>query len=595
LCSVLGRRGQIDEAIEHCEQALRLAPDSPYNKVQTAAALLARHGVGDIDRSTELAGAAAAALPEEAFALEIWCAGLLQAGDTIALQGCSRRLLALDPNSLAANLSLALLAGDAGDLDEARLRLENAKAAGLAQQAYDEILAKIDEAEQANATFPRWAHQAFGVGAWIVGIWVAVIVLLLFTGFALSKLTLRAIERSTGATAHAEGSAGERRLRRIYKAVLLLSGMCFYLSIPILLATIVAAGLGLLAVFLAIGAIPVKLVLLIGIVVIVTIGAIVKSLFVRSDGQPPGEPLDLGKHPKLRAMLDDVAGVVGTRPVDVAYVLPGAEMAVTERGSLWASLRGKATERSLIMGIALFEGMTQLQLRSILAHEYGHFRNQDTAGGGFALAVRRSLFSLIIRLAQSGAAGWYNPAWWFVRGFHRMYLAISQGASRLQEVLADRWAIHAYGSAGFIAGYRHVVARSVEFDRGVDATLKDVIDNERPLPNLYAYDRTPEATEAEDLATCIERELVREPSLYDSHPAPRQRLEWAERLAVQRTPQAGDDAPVWDLFTAREALERAMTSQVREGVFANHGILIPETEDVPTAPAASAPSESAQA
>lgn len=197
-----------------------------------------------------------------------------------------------------------------------------------------------------------------------------------------------------------------------------------------------------------------------------------------------------------------------------------------------------------------------------------------SAGGGFALSVRRSLFALIVRLAQSGVAAAWNPVWWFVRGFHRMYLGISQGASRLQEVLADRWAIRAYGSEAFIAGYRHVVARSVAFDQDVEATIKEVIEKERPLPNLYRYER--EAKPEAHLAAEIEKEMTREPTAYDSHPSPRQRLEWATQLAVRREPQVDDNAPVWDLFADREELERAMTASVRESIFANHGITIAE-------------------
>src|SRR5262249_39431890 len=171
------------------------------------------------------------------------------------------------------------------------------------------------------------------------------------------------------------------------------------------------------------------------------------------------------------------------------------------------------------MGIGLFDGMTQLQLRSVLAHEHGHFRNEDTAGGGFALAVRRSLFAMIIRLAQSGAAGAYNPVWWFLRAYHRIYLGVSQGASRLQEVLADRWAVEAYGTAAFVAGYRHVVARSVQFGHQVDATIKEVVDAGRPLPNLYQYRPQSSAAAERDLAAAVDEEMTRAPTAYDSHPS----------------------------------------------------------------------------
>ena len=53
-------------------------------------------------------------------------------------------------------------------------------------------------------------------------------------------------------------------------------------------------------------------------------------------------------------------------------------------------LRGRA-ERCLILGVGVLEGLKIGPFKAVLAHEYGHFTNKDTAGGGFALAVRRSL------------------------------------------------------------------------------------------------------------------------------------------------------------------------------------------------------------
>jgi Zn-dependent protease with chaperone function len=108
---------------------------------------------------------------------------------------------------------------------------------------------------------------------------------------------------------------------------------------------------------------------------------------------------------------------------------------------------GSHGRRVLIVGVALFDNMKQRELCSILAHEYGHFRNADT-GGGLALAVRRSLLTLLRGISNSGYA-LFNPAWWLLRAFTNLYLVVSSGASRLQEMLADRWAIRAYGSEAF--------------------------------------------------------------------------------------------------------------------------------------------------
>jgi Zn-dependent protease with chaperone function len=210
--------------------------------------------------------------------------------------------------------------------------------------------------------------------------------------------------------------------------------------------------------------------------------------------------------------------------------------------------------------------------KAILGHEYGHFTNRDTAGGTFSLKVRMSLGASARALAGAGAATWYNPAWWFVSGFYRVFFRISEGASRLQEVMADRWAVFAYGADAFEQGLRHVVERSVRFDAHVGVTLKEVVEGQVPLANLYTY--APSAS-AEDVEGAVDASLNRASTVYDSHPAPMERFALVHALPKRDdAPEPDDDAPAWSLFTNPEALQHQMTEQVRENVRNNYGVEI---------------------
>jgi Zn-dependent protease with chaperone function len=578
LCGVLSFANKHDEAVTECRRALELAPASIFDKSALAAALAQRKNPGDIDQATALARESAHDPDADANVVQTWCQVMILARQDAEVTECADRLIALAPDALLANLLGAVTAATRGDFELAHQRLEKAHRLGLPDDRYEDLRSKMAEDERraderrnsiAGVPIPM---TFLSVVLWIMVVWLGGMVLLLGAGYALSRMQLRALADPEAA---ARGGARERRLRGVYRAVLALSGVYFYLSLPLVLLAVVLAGAGAILAFLVAGVIPIKLVLIIGIVVLATAGAIVRSLTVRVRPEKPGEPLELADHPQLRTLLVDVATTVGTRPVDAVYLTPGTEMAVTERLGVWGSLRHKRAERSLIMGIGLFDGMTQLQLRSILAHEHGHFRNEDTAGGGFALQVRQSLFAFIVQLARAGAAGWFNPAWWFLRGYFRVYLGMSQGASRLQEVLADRWAVEAYGSQAFVAGYRHVVTRSVEFSPRVSATINEVAERKAPLPNLYQYRAEAAATSGDDIAAKIAEELAREPDLYDSHPSSKQRIAWAEAMAVAREPQPADTAAVWELFADREAIERAMTAEIRERVHARTGVEIP--------------------
>jgi Zn-dependent protease with chaperone function len=586
LCSILLQLHRNDEAIVECEAALGLAPDSGYDRTALASALATRAAAGDIDRAVPLAREAVERLPTDVTALSVWCKLQLRTEALEQFTACSDRLLAADPQGEGALALGALAAVTRGQPSVARQRLDQARAAGLDDETYHQLSDAIDrglarDSERSSDVGGGASTGVLWIALWGLVVWLAILAVLLSAGYVLSQSTLKAAGQVTAATRSAgTGTARERQLRRLYKLVLLLCGVYFYLSIPVLLIMIVAAGGGAIYAFLAMGVIPVKLVVLIAIVVIATIGAILRSLFIRAQPSSLGHRVDLDRQPRLRVLLQEVAGKVGTRPVDAVYLTPGTDMGVTERAGLWSSMRASRVERNLIMGIGLFDGMTQLQLRSVLAHEYGHFRNADTAGGGFALAVRRSLFVMIIRLARSGAAGAYNPVWWFLRAYHRIYLGVSQGASRLQEVLADRWAIDAYGTAAFVAGYRHVVARSVQFDHEVNATIKEVVDARRPLPNLYQYRAQSSDAAARDVADAIGKEMTREPTAYDSHPSPQQRIDWAQALAAEHDAQPDDDASIWALFDDRDEIERTMTAEVRARIRENHGIVIAGAEQV---------------
>jgi Zn-dependent protease with chaperone function len=148
------------------------------------------------------------------------------------------------------------------------------------------------------------------------------------------------------------------------------------LSLPLVAAIVVLGALGVGAFFVYLGRIPIKLIAIAGLVALVSVWAVLKSIVMlfRTKESDPGEELDLTGEPQLKAELEAVAREVQTRPVDRVFVTQGTDMAVFERGSALATLRGKG-ERCLILGVGLLDGFRLKGFRSVLAHEYGHFKN----------------------------------------------------------------------------------------------------------------------------------------------------------------------------------------------------------------------------
>jgi Zn-dependent protease with chaperone function len=345
--------------------------------------------------------------------------------------------------------------------------------------------------------------------------------------------------------------------------VIQLTSVYFYLSIPMLLLIIAGVAGGIIYLFFMLGQIPIRVVAFVGITALYTLFIVIRSLFIRIKEEEPGRVLTQSEAPGLWNLAKEVAGKVGTRPVDKIYITPGTEIAVTERGGIMKNMRGKG-QRCLILGFGALIGMSQGQLRAILAHEYGHFSNRDTAGGGLARQVLISVRSMGMGLAMNGLAAWYNPAWWFVNGFHRVFLRITLGASRLQEILADRYAAVSYGAQNFIDGLKHVIRQSVLFNFQVTNEIQGALQQDIPLQNLYSLP-APQTSEAKTQVEEAIHEAMKKPTgAYDSHPSLHDREELV--LKIQTAPSAmnwDDQDPVWNLLQNAEGLKLEMTAQVQ--------------------------------
>jgi Zn-dependent protease with chaperone function len=570
LCGVVLNQGRRGEALGLCREALAAA-DIPENHEQLLLALLGIDGkVRPTPAELREARAHANLLLKVADPngplLYPACQAAIALQDLVLLRSCVGRAQWAAPEEAATHYFAWIVAMSDRDLAAADAALERARRLGLPEEQYALMKAATDKARP-------WLPRLIPMAGAVLGAWAAGLVALFGFGLVLSRVALRVAQEPPAVqTGQPVGMTGG--LRWAYRAVLWVSSLYYYVSIPIVLVLVVAGGGGLIYAFFAIGHVPIKLVLIVVVLVLVTIWAALKSLFVRVRDEDPGDRLELERHPRLRQVLDEVAGQIGTRPVDNVYVTPGTELAVTERGGLLKQLRGRS-ERCLILGAGVLDGMRTGPFKAILAHEYGHFSNRDTAGGGFALAVRRSLLTMAQSLAEGGAATWYNPAWLFLYGFNLIFLRISQGASRLQETMADRWAAFTYGAKAFEQGLRHVVERSVRFQAHANATLQEVVDGKMALANLYSFKPSKGPAERE-IVEAVGEAIHAKPSPYDSHPSPVERFALVHALRTDSARESGDaEHSAWELFDDPAGIQRWMTDRIRENVEKNHGVAIP--------------------
>lgn len=148
--------------------------------------------------------------------------------------------------------------------------------------------------------------------------------------------------------------------------------------------------------------------------------------------------LDRAAAPALYSLLDRVAAVTGTRPVDVVALDAAVNASVTEYG-----LRRR---RLLVLGLPLWHMLSPQQRVAVLGHEFGHYANGDQRRGlvvGTALSTlgtwhhvlrpsrqRRSVVQIVTDLIMI-------PPWLFVLGLLYLLDHFTLRASQRAEYQAD--------------------------------------------------------------------------------------------------------------------------------------------------------------
>jgi tetratricopeptide (TPR) repeat protein len=456
------------------------------------------------------------------------------------------------PNEMVTHYFSGIEAAMEEDWIRSENELKEAENLGL---PHEEVERLLESGIHSKATIWRYSYYS----GYLVAAWAGGLVLLFLLGKLLSDLTLHSIAKSNP---NLSASNAERSLRRCYRALITIAALYYYISIPVVIFLVIAIAGSITYGFFMLGRIPIKLVAILVIGSVVTVYQMIRSLFIRIKPEDPGRSLRHDEAPGLWALTREVAQDLGTRPIDEIRVTPGTELAVYEKGSFKERSLDQA-RRLLILGIGLLNGFKQVPFRTVLAHEYGHFSHRDTAGGEVALRVNSDMMKFAHAMIFSGQAVWWNMGFRFLRVYDFIFRRISHGATRLQEVLADRIAALRYGASNFEEGLEHVIRRHIEFDHSVDKEINEAVRVRRTIRNLYEL----APVEEKILADEINKALNRQTSEDDTHPSPADRF----RLVGQVTSKndSAGEGMVWDLFADRETLTKEMSSLVNSQVKAS--------------------------
>ncbi|MGW0579545.1 M48 family metallopeptidase [Streptomyces sp. NPDC002920] len=347
---------------------------------------------------------------------------------------------------------------------------------------------------------------------------------------------------------------------RALRALVLLAG--FYLLGVVLLA-LLAAGDYLLFRH-APGGLAAKLALISVLLAI----PLVRGLFMLrapKDEEAPGLSVTEAEEPRLWRTVRELAEEVGTRAPSRIVLTPDVNAAVSENARLLGMLPGP---RRLYLGVPLMQGLNEAQLRSVLAHELGHYSHADTRLASIVVRGRAQILRTIghfeeraettaarerarqeeknsrseakgkkTREVDTGHAGiTYRLMAKIYIGYAKLYFRATLAGSRRQEYAADAAAARIAGRDATASALREIPVLDAAFGfymrsyatLGTDAGLLP------PRGEVFGgFGRLLDARRLE--LAGLHAELPTESSSpYDSHPPMADRVRRVEALPADR-------------------------------------------------------------
>ena len=216
------------------------------------------------------------------------------------------------------------------------------------------------------------------------------------------------------------------------------------------LVLVVALGAVAMATFAVLnfsGALAVKLVGVLAVIVFIVLAGVVRSLR-RPRVEPEGIELTRAEQPRLWDTVERLASAVGTRQPDEIRLVSDANAAVTEE-SRWLGLRGG--KRTMEIGAPLLLGLSAGQLASVLGHELGHYSGRHAAFGRMSWRGAEALLGIIRRMDYALVRAIFT-------GYARLYFRVSAKVRQQHEHDADTVAIAVTGRQPTITMLRRLPA-----------------------------------------------------------------------------------------------------------------------------------------
>ncbi|MFZ6750635.1 M48 family metallopeptidase [Undibacterium sp. Ren11W] len=227
-------------------------------------------------------------------------------------------------------------------------------------------------------------------------------------------------------------------------------------------------------------------------------------------------PLDRSKAEPLYAMVEHIAGKLKINTsIDIHLIGAASAFISCERN--WY---GKLLGLRVGIGLPLLGNLSNAELGSVLAHEFGHFVAGDLALGPWVYRTRKSLTTTVNNLDDS---------LFFLDLIFRYYgqwvLRLSSSVSRAQEFSADAFAVQCFGVKATRAALEKIHLIEPMWSAYLDHELRPAITRGSRLPVFEGFRRfcKPSLKRPEVQASITHAE-ARPTAFGDSHPSLSERI-----------------------------------------------------------------------
>ena len=301
------------------------------------------------------------------------------------------------------------------------------------------------------------------------------------------------------------------------------------------------------------------------------------------------------QEPELFEMLDVLVKEVGTKFPKKVYLTAEVNAFVFYDSSFWSMFF--PVKKNLAIGIALVNGISLLELKAILAHEFGHFSQRSMKVGSYVYNVNQVIYNM---LYQNDGIGSVIEGWGSISGYFGIFMAIAvwiingiqwilrkvynvvnlayMGLSREMEFHADEIAANVTGPSAlkdsllrmnlleyaYNGVLNHYSERIKENKKSANlfkeqAYLVDQLARESELPYK---DNLPEVS-LEELNKFNKSKLVIK-NQWASHPSVEDRINRLDSLGLKDADHNGEQAS--ELFKDFELVQEQFTTKMFEPV-----------------------------